>query len=360
MTRVSRSFRQGDLPRLIESDIRQRGLRAGDRYLTTHEAAAVLGIAKGTANKVMQELARRQVLVRSRKLGTFVGRAARTDAHASPLDVVHILLHRSYFISERSRIDQILGGLVEELGEASVQLTFVPEEHGSRYVDRLITAEQRRRMREAYIIGVKSPEIQAYFQDCDLPCVVLGTPYPGKRDLAWLDLDQREAGRLLIEHVLRRGRRRIAVFIRDQRALGDDHMLDEITAGVINAQLPAGALTVRSIPSNVELARTVVRQQFGDGRDPTAVICRSKTALNCLIGLQDDGIISPDLLLVSGGTLVEESLARRVAHLSPCVSITEEGRHLARLLRRTIEHPGEPARVMLPPRLLAPDVSRDG
>ncbi len=339
------------LPDMIRRDIQQRGLRAGDRYLTTEEVAQVLGVAKGTANKALQHLARRQVLVRSRKLGTFIGERAVIDAPETSLDVVHLLVHRSYFIAERSRIHQIITGLVEEMGDVATQITFVPEDQGPRFVERLIRNVQQQAIRAAFVLAVKSAEIQVTFQNLELPAVVLGTPYLGRRTLSSLDLDQHKVGRLMIDYVLSQQRHRIAVLLRDQRGLGDDHMLDEITSAVMRANLAPGALKVRSVPMNKELAEMAVRRLFTEDDVPTAVICRTRIALDCLLEMKRKGRLPADLLVVSGEPVVDDALARHVPHIRPCISIVDEGRKLAHLLRDTEQRPDEPTHVLLEPRL---------
>ena len=55
----------------LEQDIRQRGLYAGDRYLTAPEAANLLDVSAGMAHRAMRVLAQRQMLVRRRNCGTF-------------------------------------------------------------------------------------------------------------------------------------------------------------------------------------------------------------------------------------------------------------------------------------------------
>ncbi|MCC6680779.1 MAG: GntR family transcriptional regulator [Phycisphaeraceae bacterium] len=351
MTFEVSSARAVNLSDMIQRDIQQRGLRTGDRYLTTEEVAQVLGVAKGTANKALQHLARRQVLVRNRKLGTFIGERAVTDAPQIALDVVHLLVHRSYFIAERSRIHQIITGLVEEMGDVATQITFVPEDQGQRFVQRLIRNMQGQAIRAAFVLAVKSAEIQVIFQNLELPAVVLGTPYPGRRTLTSLDLDQHQVGRLVIDYVLSQGRQRIAVLLRDQRGLGDDHMLDEITSAVMRSDLAPGALKVRSVPMNKELAEMAVRRLFAEGDAPTAVICRTRIALDCLLEMKHRGEIPGDVLVVSGEPVVDNAPARHVPHIRPCISLVEEGRRLAHLLLDAEQRPEEPTHVLLEPRL---------
>src|SRR5688572_1144561 len=57
---------------LIEKDIRDRRLRAGERYPSTPEIARKLGAATSTVNRALQLLVRRRVVARKQRSGTVV------------------------------------------------------------------------------------------------------------------------------------------------------------------------------------------------------------------------------------------------------------------------------------------------
>ena len=46
----------------LRHDIRCRGLRPGDRYMTSEEAARVLGVSTGTAHQAMRILVQQDIL----------------------------------------------------------------------------------------------------------------------------------------------------------------------------------------------------------------------------------------------------------------------------------------------------------
>src|ERR1700754_1794536 len=68
--------RVAQLAKQLELDIRRRRLRQGDAYLTADGASALLGISRMMANRALNVLANRQLLVRHRSRGTFIGPAA--------------------------------------------------------------------------------------------------------------------------------------------------------------------------------------------------------------------------------------------------------------------------------------------
>lgn len=329
------TLRQSSLDRLSDQickDIRQRSLRPGDRYLTTEEAAEMLGVAKGTANKAMRALAHRQILIRNRKLGTYIGNKAPT-ADRPTLEVVHLLIRRRYFLTERNRIEQIVTGLVESLNHSSVQFSFVPDDQEVQFTERLLRSAEHAGVSSGFVVATKSPQIQMLFQNTKLPAVVLGTLYPDSQSLPSLDLDQREVGRLLIDYVLQRGHERIAVLLRDRRGYGDDVMMDQVTAGAMAARLKPGNLRVRSVPLDADVALLTVRQLLRHDNPPTAVIVRTSVALAALRTVAEElGLkIGKDLLVVRGEPGSADG-DPPLPHIEPEMNVVEEGRVVGRLL----------------------------
>ncbi len=74
---VVEQSRVARLAKQLELDIRRRRLRQGDSYRPPTVSAQLLGISRMTANRAMNVLANRQLLVRHRSRGTFVGPAVQ-------------------------------------------------------------------------------------------------------------------------------------------------------------------------------------------------------------------------------------------------------------------------------------------
>src|SRR5262245_53394732 len=79
------------LAKQIEREIRTRGLREGDHFMTTEEVGQMLGVSNATAHRAMNHLVEHSLLVRQHGRGTFVGRVAG-ESRAPGLQTVHILL----------------------------------------------------------------------------------------------------------------------------------------------------------------------------------------------------------------------------------------------------------------------------
>ncbi len=77
----------------------------------------------------------------------------------------------------------------------------------------------------------------------ELPAVVFGSLYPSVEGLPFVDRDQRRIGRLLAEHLLARGHKRILLLAR-QRMLPGDYLAIDAVRDTMDA---AGLLAGRSV-----------------------------------------------------------------------------------------------------------------
>ena len=260
----------------VEDDIRSRGLKPGDRYLTTLEVASLLGVSTRFANDAMRLLATRQVLTRKPKAGTLIGPSAPLDedAESRPFDVIHLLIRQDYYFSERRRMEALITGISKAMPGCSIQLNFVPAFNEQAYVERLLDAPAT--PRNAYLIAVKSPQLQKRFERHRSPVVLLGTPFEGISDIAWVDKDQASIGRLLMRRLIDLGHQRIGVVLRDRRGYGDDLMMDAITHELLDAGLGQGALIARSVPTEPALIALAITNLLSAQARPTALMCRNR------------------------------------------------------------------------------------
>jgi len=173
-------------------------------------------------------------------------------------------------------MDQLVTGLTRGLPGASMQFSFIPAFNELAAVERLVRAAEDAKLRAGYLVAVKSPQVQDFFQRRPLPVVLLGMPYAGVTGLPWLDKDQRALGTLLARELIRLGHSKIGVVLRDRRGYGDDVMLDAVTHEVLDAKLGAGALVVRSVPTEPQLTEQAVRMLLNSPGRPSALICRTR------------------------------------------------------------------------------------
>lgn len=337
MTLISSSGQKvQELASRVERDIETRGLKTGDRYLTTVEVANLLGVSTRLANDAMRLLATRKVLMRKPKAGTVIGPAMRLadDEFAKLFDVIHLLIRQDYYFSERRRMEALVSGLSGELPGSSLQLNFVPAFNEQAYVERLLDANSHQR--NAYLLAVKSTQLQRRFENQSSPAVLLGTRFQGITRLSWIDKDQAAIGRLLTQRLLEAGHRSIAVILRDRRGYGDDLMMDAIIQELMSVGLGSGALVARSVPTEPPLIVMAVRTLLESPNRPTAMICRNRMILNAVVQVcQTLGMtVGKDIHLAMCDAASGPDDVLPVPCLRPRVSLTAEaeGRMLAQML----------------------------
>lgn len=261
------------LASLIEQDLRQRDLDAGDPYLTATEAGADFGVDQFTATRAMSLLAKRGLLIRKRGVGTFVGKM-EPEAIMPALRSLHVLKgsakgeHKWGF-----PIGEIVEGLHETLPGFQVQSNILPHHNPAEIASLL---EQRALDGSvAGMILLSCPrEVQELVLENRLPAVSFGGVYPNTKNIPSIDLDQFESGRLQAEYLLNRGHRRIMLLMRENWRPGDNRLVDGVNKAMADAGLGFGALVTRSIPEEISLIKNEIhRLLFIDDR-PTGLICR--------------------------------------------------------------------------------------
>jgi DNA-binding LacI/PurR family transcriptional regulator len=275
------------LATMILNDIRQRGLQPGDRYLNGQELADRFGISLMKANRAMQLLAKRNMLERRQRAGTFIGSAARSlNSEQAALKCVHLLMPDGYFRVYRAQLEVTVTGLHSELPDSAIQYTFLPADGPLPFVRKLVEQAAAVQSIEGVVLYISPPEVQNFFDHAGIPSVVFGSVYPEVSLLPWVDRDQQQIGRLLAEHLISRKHRRIAVLMRAHWGYGDNLMIDGVQK--VLAQANGRHLTIRSLPVAREMAAGSVRMLLEGKERPTALICRSQSLANTAVEIAGD------------------------------------------------------------------------
>lgn len=320
---------------LVEQDIQNRGLRPGDRYLTTQEVAGLLKVGTRMANDALRILAERGVVERRPKAGTRIGPEAVCNP-ISTYDVVHLLIRQNYFSANRRRMEGLLTGLTNELLGTSIQFSFMPAFNELATAKRLIQSMNAAKQKNAYLIAVKSPQLQDFFQRLKVPTVLLGTPFEGIDRLPWIDKDQRMLGKLIARRLIEQGHRRISLILPERRGHGDDLFTDAIMHEVLDANLGSKALLIRSVPSEIELAEIAVAQLVTAPDRPSALICGNPQIFEAAaVVCKNLGIrVSADVQLALRSPSTSEEDAIKGPCIQPRVDLDSkaEGRIIGRML----------------------------
>lgn len=324
----------------LEGDMRHKGLRPGDRYLTAVEASELFKVNSMTMHRAMRSLAGREVLVRKRSRGTFVGPKFNNSNfinsnHAKPaIDVLHVVMAIDYHRTQNFSSDTLVDEFSQAIPGVTIQVHHLIENGALQYID-----QQIERLgssgREGFVLIRCPREVQNRISESALPAVVFGHVYPGI-SLPCISHDQEAVGQYMAEYALNQGARRFALLTHARWRFGDHRMIDAATELLSAAGVQLDEVKIRSVVPEREVVREVVREILGSSEQPDAFLCRSdfyaqvvsEMILEGKTGRTDSGakicVVSGSHSPPNGGT----QFARVVSSLS----LTEQVERIADLL----------------------------
>jgi DNA-binding LacI/PurR family transcriptional regulator len=257
---------------VLERDIQRRGLRPGEPYLTADGASKLLGVSRMTANRALNVLARRRLLVRHRSRGTFIGPEMVANG-SQDAQCVHYLTFVDDNPAHQLPVGRMLSGVQAAFGGVSLKTQILPL---------TITTQQFRAELESLSYGSKTVgvvvtlgtrDIQQAAAESGLPVVVHGSVYPGI-DLPSLEVDQEQTGRLMAEQAIRMGHQRLVFIAREFWRRGDNLALDGIQRAAAAAGLGSDSVMVRNVSTDPHALHVGVEEILADIPRPAAFICR--------------------------------------------------------------------------------------
>ena len=272
--------------RRLEGDIRDRRLQVGDKYLTAHQAAEMLGVSRATAQRALKLLADDEKLLRRRNLGTFVG-PGLDDTRAALMRSVYVLGKEDAGTSWFARSSEMIRGIREGADITNVSFGFVPRREPLQYLRHLIDTSTACNAFSGIIVISCEREVYQMLGESGIPTVVFGTLYQETPYLASIDIDNRAAGRLAAEHLVERGHRRISLIAYARGLPGDHEFLDGVCEALAEAGLPANALVTRFVPQGEETA-TALRDVLRASDIPKGTIVRTRTLMGVLLQVADE------------------------------------------------------------------------
>lgn len=339
--------------RRLEADILARGLQPGESYLTLAEAAKLLEVSPATVHRAMQPLVRRQLLVRRKGQGTFIGEGLRKSSRPR-VRTVYVLITSGQEHITAVQPEVLIDAVRAAVPDANVQFSFLPVSDPGGYC-REVLAAPRDAGQLAGVIAVSCPrEVCRYLGTLGVPVVVMGWLYGDERQVC-VDIDHRRAGRLLAEHLVAAGHRRVALLMAGQGRPGDDALLDGAADALAAAGLPANALAVRVFPGDFEAFGEQVRALLNRTDRPSGVVCAAPALIPAVeqaaadLGLSLRGDV--DLTFV--GRPISDGSAG-YAHARPVRPFPELAGEVAGLLRAQSEEGPSSRRVMFDVELVPP------
>jgi GntR family transcriptional regulator of arabinose operon len=323
------------LAKRLEEDIARRKLRPNDRYLTAAEAGEMLGVSRATADRALKLLADSRLVIRRQNLGTFVC-ASPVGERSSTVRTVHVLIPAEFEFDPFVCSNRMVEGLRKQISDVNVQFSFIPRGAGVRYVEKLVTSSNPDRELVG-VAAVSCPrEVYRFLADAGVPTVVFGSLYSGEPTLPSVDLDNREAGRLLAQHVVDRGHRRIAYLFATDGRPGANAFFDGISEVLTEARLPHNALVVRLMPPDVPTFSAAARDLLELADRPTAFITQGHYLAD-LIASASSGLglrIPADLDVVFADNATAETEESPYAHVQGRMRFEETVALIGQMLNR--------------------------
>ncbi len=236
---------------LVKEDIYRKGLKTGDRYLTTADVARFLGVNTSIANRTLQLLEKQNVLTRSQRRGSLVAAPMGKHLHPAP-KAVKLLLSRDISLYRPEYYEGIVSGLQERMEISRPEILPLPPGEEVDFADALIAKILASHEAVGFVLADTPLLVQRHIANSGLLAVVFGALHPSVKKLLSIDrnLDSSEQ---MVRYLYDQGCRHIAVYFMTRIYPADDLLLDRIISTMDRLGLPPEALTIRTLPRDVEV-----------------------------------------------------------------------------------------------------------
>jgi DNA-binding LacI/PurR family transcriptional regulator len=268
------TYTRSGLTEWLENDIRRKGLRPGDQYMTASEVGVIVGVSSITASRAMNDLAQRQLLIRRKRQGTFVGPRVQVQAPSKAKCVHYLSFFDEMPTSWDLAIGDIMAGLGESLPGVAIKTHFGPIHDALSHVRAEVERAASDNAFAGFVLALGIREVQEFLAETNLPVVVHGGVYPGIQ-LPFLEHDQKEIGRLMAREAIALGHRRLVFINRETWRRGDSIALDGILASMREAGLGPDSLHVRNVSISLEASRRECGHLVDEFDGQTAFLCRT-------------------------------------------------------------------------------------
>lgn len=254
------------LAQRIESDIRRRDLADGDRYLNASEAAKRFRVSTNSANRALQLLARKQVVTRRQRAGTFINHALRDSGGVRQIGRIHLLVQERYLKEEGVLTDGIVLGIQGALPGATIEFNFIPADGEDDFLASLIAEAVEAESPHAFVLVRTSLLCQRMVAQSGLPAVVHGTAYPSVGRINSLDRDWEQAAALAVAYLVEAKCRHYLVLARETSSPGLHRSIDAIRKQLEAVGVTQTQCIVRSLPADDQLVAAEIDEVCIDNR----------------------------------------------------------------------------------------------
>ncbi len=316
------------------------GWSRGEKYLIAKDASDLFEEHIITVHRAMKILADKEILVRQRRKGTYVGPnfTRYPGEQRSPLNAVHVMMAMDYYQTSGFPVNDLIDGIKAMLPTAPIQVHYVPDHDSLGYTRDVLNQIQSRRYPEGMVLIRSSRAVQELVAERQIPAGVFGNVYPGIGSLPWLDVDQEMTGRLMASYALKAGRRKFALLMRSEWRRGDNLLLNGVTRCLGQAGLNMDSMTTLSVPSELETIEHEVNNLLGQPDAPTAILCRGDYHADIVVRIARNCGLVPgrDLTVVSGAHMRHDD-HQNYPYIVPRMNNRQQVQELIRMLCDKVE-----------------------
>jgi DNA-binding LacI/PurR family transcriptional regulator len=339
--------------------VREPGTGTGARRPPTiDEVARLAGVGRGTASRVVNgspqvsPATRAAVQQAVETLGYVPNRAARSLVTRRTDTVALVVSEPGDRVFGEPYFGAIVRGVGQRLSGSPFQLLLMmagTDRERAHVADYL--TEQH--VDGVLLLSLHAPDDLAATLDARGVPTVCGSRVVGSEPRCVVDVDNRAGGRAAAEHLLERGRRRLAVLTGPQDMLSGRERLAGAREALVAAGLDHDGLVVAFGDYSEDSGERAMRDVLALGPAPDAVFAASDLmAVGALRVLREAGMRVPDDVALVG---FDDSPVCR--HTDPALTsvhqpVEEMGRVMADLLLATIAGEPVPSRTVLPARLV--------
>ncbi len=302
----------------LEADIREKGLRSGERYISTRDAGNMLGVSLVTANRAMQLLEQKGILVRRHSSGTYVGPKAEAPA-LKAIQAVQVFVPAQLVHVASLPLELMLRVLERQMEGQAIQCHVFPANESLEYIRQTLGRGLEDGSLAGALVVSGTRGIYKYIIENGFPAVVLGTPDPDLDSIPFLDADYRQAGRILVERLAARGHRRFGVIVGAEGRPGTHQFYDGVMEAITQAALPPSAVTLRFETGDLDAVRAHLQSLLETPDRPTALVAQGYPPARLAASAACDlGISVPDALEIGCFVFVSpEGEKRPFLHARP-------------------------------------------
>ncbi len=308
----------------------------------------MLGVSRATAQRAMKVLGDSEMLLRRRSLGTFVGPGAFQTKH-SKVRTVYVITpeveHNWAWARWMTR------GIQRGSSCTNINFGIVPKNNSIDYLKQLIQSAKAAGSFLGIIATGGNRNIYQYLAESGIPTVIFGSLYQDNTQIPSLDLDNREAARLMTRYLIDRGHRRMmSLTISDGRP-GDHAFFDGVSDVLTETGLPANALVMRIVPNDMKSAMPIVRQLLAAGDRPSGLIVRGTGILSAVDHAIEQLKLSlpGEVEVVCQNVNTENEFDRKHTHVMPRQGLENAAERLGHMIKQLAQNnPLEETRVVIP------------